>query len=88
MRQIAVDADGNGGDMHDVVGFVGSQCDNVVDVEGRITTSIWSCAGCDEETFEYLYLSDPTLMGSGRMNIVFTTPSDYSSGESGNIFRC
>jgi hypothetical protein len=57
-RQIVVDADGNGGDMHDVAGFVGSQYDNVVEVDGRITTSIWSCGGCDEETFECLYQTD------------------------------
>ena len=36
--------------------FAGSQYDKPIDSLNQVRTSIWSCAGCEEETFEREYL--------------------------------
>lgn len=59
VRQGVEDADGN------FVAFIdeveGSEflaSNQVIDTGRRITNSIWSCAGCDQETFEWQYQSE------------------------------
>ena len=38
--------------------FSGSHYDEAKNTSWQVKTSIWSCAGCDEETFEWQYLTE------------------------------
>jgi hypothetical protein len=56
-RKLAVDDDGI--PLDDVL-CVGNSADYKLIDFGEVTTSIWSCNGCDEETFEFQYIeADP-----------------------------
>jgi len=79
-RKVFLDEDGNGID-NEIVAVTNSSDYKVIDV-AEIRTSIWSCNGCDEETFEYQYIdADP----GGTFGNTYHPPRSAASSADGTL---